>query len=84
MISSPSGAVVSPLVVPGVPGAPELFVILLVAILVFGLPLVLVTGAYLYLRRDESIEELEARIDDLEAEREDGGVESTGSEREEF
>jgi len=81
MLPSPSTAFGSPLVVPGVPGAPELFVILLVAILVFGLPLVLVTGAYFYLRRDETIEELEARIDELEAEQEGREGEPDGTER---
>jgi sec-independent protein translocase protein TatA len=84
MIASPSVSSLAvlpagPLVVPGVPGAPELVVILLVAILLFGLPLVLVAGAYLYLRRDETIEELEARIDDLEAEHEADTVEATGT-----
>jgi sec-independent protein translocase protein TatA len=74
---SPAAAFVSSLVVPGVPGAPELFVILLVAVLLFGLPLVLVGGAYLYLKRDTSIEELESRIADLEAEQAGGDVEST-------
>jgi hypothetical protein len=74
---SPAAAFVSSLVVPGVPGAPELFVILLVAVLLFGLPLVLVGGAYLYLKRDTSIEELERRIADLEAEQAGGDVEST-------
>lgn len=71
-----------PLVVPGVPGAPELFIILLIAVLLFGLPLVLVAGGYLYLRRDESIEELEARIADLEAERAAGDAETAGTEDE--
>ncbi|WP_424019751.1 preprotein translocase subunit TatA [Halorientalis pallida] len=70
-----------PLVVPGVPGAPELFVILLIAILLFGLPLVLVAGGYFYLRRDESIEELEQRIADLEAEQ-TGDSQATGTDDE--
>ncbi len=68
-----------PLVVPGVPGGPELLVILLVAILLFGVPLVVVTGAYLYLKRDTSIAEFESRIAELEAEQAGDGSESTGT-----
>ncbi|RXK48464.1 preprotein translocase subunit TatA [Halorientalis pallida] len=71
-----------PLVVPGVPGGPELLVVLLVAILLFGVPLVAVAGAYLYLKRDVTIEELEGRIAELEAERE-GSVDATGTDGEE-
>lgn len=57
---------------PGVPGGPELLVMLLMAILIFGLPLVLIAlGGLLYYRRNERIEELERRIDELEAETED-------------
>jgi sec-independent protein translocase protein TatA len=67
--SSLAALVSSPLVVPGVPGAPELLVILLVGIVVFGLPLLIVAGAVVYFRRDETIEELEERIADLESER---------------
>ncbi|SEN24688.1 sec-independent protein translocase protein TatA [Halorientalis persicus] len=81
-VPSPEALPAGPLVVPGIPGGPELFVILLIAILLFGLPLVLVAGGYVYLRRDESIEELEQRIADLEAERAAGNDEPTGREDE--
>ncbi|SDF16355.1 LapA family protein [Halorientalis regularis] len=81
-VPSPAALPAGPLVVPGVPGAPELFVILLIAILLFGLPLVLVAGGYFYLRRDESIEELEQRIADLEAERAAGNDEPAGTDDE--
>jgi sec-independent protein translocase protein TatA len=61
---------------PGVPGGPELIIIFLVILLVFG-PVVLgVVVLFAYLRRkgggddekDERIAELEARIDELEGE----------------
>jgi len=71
----PASSLPIPAVVPGVPGAPELIVILLVAVVVFGVPLVLVAALVLYLRRDRTVEELERRIEDLEAEqRGDGGA----------
>jgi sec-independent protein translocase protein TatA len=56
----------------GIPGGPELLVILLIAVLFFGVPLALVVGGVvLYRNRSRSgdrVEELEARIDDLERE----------------
>jgi sec-independent protein translocase protein TatA len=88
MVASPSvpslaALPADPLVVPGVPGGPELLVVLLIAILLFGVPLVVVTGAYLYLKRDVTIEELEGRIAELEAQQETEGVDATGTESEE-
>lgn len=56
----------------GIPGGPELLVVLLIAVLMFGVPLALVVGGVvLYRNRSRSgdrVEELEARIDDLERE----------------
>jgi sec-independent protein translocase protein TatA len=57
----------------GVPGGVELLVILLIALLLFGIPLVLVILAGLWLRSEgddyeERIEELEAEIAALQAE----------------
>ncbi|WP_435095395.1 preprotein translocase subunit TatA [Halorubrum sp. N11] len=53
----------------GVPGGPELVIILLIAVLLFGVPLVLIAGAVLFLRQRSDGDEAEAdRIADLEAE----------------
>jgi len=58
----------------GIPGGPELLVILLIAIFLFGLPILLIAVVgFLYLRSDgddydERIRELEAEIARLEAE----------------
>jgi sec-independent protein translocase protein TatA len=56
----------------GIPGGPELLVILLMMLLFFGVPLALVVGGVvLYRNRSregDRVEELEARIDDLERE----------------
>ena len=56
----------------GVPGGPELLVILLVMLLLFGLPILLLgVGGFLYLRSNaddetkERIAELEAEMDEL-------------------
>jgi sec-independent protein translocase protein TatA len=58
---------------PGIPGGVELLVILLIAVVVFGLPLVLLIGA-VFLgwnvlgSRRERVEELEERVAELEGE----------------
>ena len=54
----------------GVPGGPELLIILLVLVLFFGAPLLLVLVAVVLLRqrRSDRVEDLEARIAELEAE----------------
>ena len=68
---SPSGAFVPAF--PGIPGGPELLIIFLIVIVVFGLPLVLVAGA-VFLgwnvlgSRGERVEELEERVAELERE----------------
>ena len=56
----------------GVPGGPELLVILLITLLLFGLPILLLgVGGFLYLRSNaddetkERIAELEAEMDEL-------------------
>jgi sec-independent protein translocase protein TatA len=60
-----------------IPGGPELLVILLVAVVLFGVPLVLLLGVLGYLRTGESSEEriaeLERRIGELEHEQRDDG-----------
>lgn len=56
----------------GIPGGPELLVLLLVAVLMFGVPLLLVVvGLAVYHNRSgagDRVAELEDRIDDLERE----------------
>lgn len=58
---------------PGIPGGPELLVILLIMVVLFGLPLVLIVGA-VFLgwnvlgSRGERVEELESRVEELERE----------------
>jgi len=58
---------------PGIPGGPELLILLLVAIVMFGLPLVLLLGA-VFLGWNvlgssrERVEELEERVAELERE----------------
>ena len=56
----------------GVPGGPELLVVLLITLLLFGLPILLLgVGGFLYLRSNaddeakERIAELEAEMDEL-------------------
>jgi sec-independent protein translocase protein TatA len=60
----------------GVPGVPELFVIVVVAIIVLGIPLLVVLGVASGLSilgaDDEEIEELRARVNELEAQLGDG------------
>lgn len=56
---------------PGVPGGPELLVILLVAIIAFGLPVVLIAAGVIGYRRldkGDRVEELEQRVEELERE----------------
>ncbi|WP_380678496.1 Sec-independent protein translocase subunit TatA/TatB [Salinigranum sp. GCM10025319] len=54
---------------PGVPGGPELLVILLLMIALFGLPVVIVAVfGWRYLDRNDQVEELEARVRELESE----------------
>jgi sec-independent protein translocase protein TatA len=58
---------------PGIPGGPELLIILLVFVVLIGLPALLLLGggAYLLSRRDgdrPSPSELQSRIDELETE----------------
>lgn len=57
-----------PLQVVGLPGGPELLIILLVLLFVFGVPLLLAAGAavWLYRRRDD--DDLDERVRELEAE----------------
>jgi sec-independent protein translocase protein TatA len=58
----------------GVPGGPELLVVLLITLLLFGLPILLLgVGGFLYLRSNaddetkERIAELESEIDELKS-----------------
>jgi sec-independent protein translocase protein TatA len=60
---------------PGVPGGPELLVVLLLMIALFGLPVVIAVLGWQYLRGDrdgDRVAELEARVRELEAELADG------------
>jgi sec-independent protein translocase protein TatA len=75
----------------GVPGGPELLIILLISVLIFGVPLVVIAGAvvFLKLRSDDGeadadrIAELEAEVERLreqvddEPEEADGGDQSS-------
>ena len=75
----------------GVPGGPELLIILLISVLIFGVPLVVIAGAvvFLTLRSDDGeadadrIAELEAEVERLreqvddEPEEADGGDQSS-------
>lgn len=52
----------------GVPGAVELLVILLIALILFGLPLVLLGLLVVYVRRtNRKIDQLESRLEEAEA-----------------
>jgi len=73
----------------GIPGGPELLVILLIMVVLFGVPLVLLgVGGFVYLRSNadddtqERIAELEGEIDqlksELDAERDDEQAASDG------
>ena len=66
----------------GVPGGPELLVILLILLLLFGLPILLLgVGGFLYLRSNaddetkERIAELESEIDELKSDLDTEGEE---------
>jgi sec-independent protein translocase protein TatA len=70
----------------GIPGGPELLVILLIMLLLFGIPLALLAvGGFVYLRSNagddtqERIAELESEIDHLKSEldAEGGGEQAT-------
>ena len=52
----------------GLPGGPELLIIFVIMLLIFGVPLALVAGGVVLYRRgsNDRVEELEARIDELE------------------
>ena len=53
----------------GVPAGPELVIIMLIAVLLFGVPLVVIAGAVLFLKLRSDGEEADAdRIAELEAE----------------
>jgi sec-independent protein translocase protein TatA len=53
---------------PGVPGGPELLVILLLLVALFGVPVVIAFLGWQYLTRDDDqLEALEARVRDLES-----------------
>jgi sec-independent protein translocase protein TatA len=64
---------------PGVPGGPELLVILLLMVALFGLPVVIVAVfGWRYLHRDDQVEELRARVDELESELDEVDEEDEG------
>jgi sec-independent protein translocase protein TatA len=75
----------------GVPGGPELVILLLVLVLLFGVPVVVIAGAVLFfgLRDDDGaadadrVAELEAEVDRLREMVDDGGDErdADGDER---
>jgi sec-independent protein translocase protein TatA len=53
----------------GVPGGPELLIILLILVLLFGVPIALIAGVVLFFRLQSDDEEADAdRIAELEAE----------------
>jgi sec-independent protein translocase protein TatA len=56
---------------PGVPGGPELLVVLLLLVALFGVPLVVAFLGWQYLRGDGRVDELEARVRELESELDD-------------
>ena len=73
----------------GVPGGPELVILLLVLVLLFGVPVVVIAGAVLFfrLRSDEEpdadrIAELEAEVERLREMVDDGPDERDGDEGE--
>jgi sec-independent protein translocase protein TatA len=61
---------------PGVPGGPELLVVLLLLVALFGVPLVVAFLGWQYLRGDSQVEELEARVRELESELDTGAEET--------
>jgi sec-independent protein translocase protein TatA len=53
---------------PGVPGGPELLVILVLLVALFGVPIVIAFLGWQYLTRDDDqLDSLEARVRDLES-----------------
>ncbi len=52
---------------PGVPGGPELLVVLLLMVALFGVPVVVAFVGWRYLKGDR-VADLEARVDELESE----------------
>lgn len=61
---------------PGVPGGPELLVLLIIVVLLFGIPIVLIAGGVIAWRGTQSddenrVEALESRVAELERELED-------------
>jgi len=69
----------------GIPGGPELLVILLIMLLLFGIPLALLAvGGFVYLRSNasddtqERIAELESEIDHLKSELDADDEQATG------
>ncbi|WP_142855941.1 preprotein translocase subunit TatA [Salinigranum halophilum] len=62
---------------PGVPGGPELLVVLLLAVALFGVPVVVAVLGWRHLRGSGRVDELEARVRELESELEDVDDERT-------
>jgi sec-independent protein translocase protein TatA len=52
---------------PGVPGGPELLVVLLLMVALFGIPVVIAVLGWRYISDDDQVEELEARVRELES-----------------
>lgn|GEM_PF-6346257 len=49
----------------GVPGGAEILIVLLIAVLLFGVPLVVLGGLFLYVRRVErKVDEVHERLDE--------------------
>ena len=67
---------------PGVPGGPELLVVLLLLVALFGVPIVVAFLGWQYLRNDDQLEALEARVGELESEVEADGDHATTGEHE--
>jgi hypothetical protein len=53
-----------------IPGGVELLVILLIFLILVGVPAVLILGVLYFLRRRGRVEELEAEVEELRAQRE--------------
>jgi sec-independent protein translocase protein TatA len=53
---------------PGVPGGPELLVVLLLLVALFGVPVVVAVLGWRYVSGGDRVEELEARVEELESE----------------
>ena len=60
----------------GVPGAVELLVVLVIAVVLFGIPLVALVGLLAYLRGiDRKVDRIESRLEATEASEREGAVE---------